>query len=153
MGALYLGGRKGEGEVPPPSLCFYKVSLDTLRDDVFTVVAESSDLCLSAAEVRVQMVSFFLYQYWSSNNNGMADTGVLLGSKASIFSFFSQKHTHTHTLTVSFDNRDADIISYPVVLPPGFHDTTEVQNKCTVWTTAKDVQVRVQIYPKLLNSF
>ena len=59
-----MGGRKGEGEVSPPSLCFYKASLDPLRDDVFTVFAGSSDLCPTAAEAEgPKDYFFFLSQY------------------------------------------------------------------------------------------
>lgn len=98
MGALYLGGRKGEREVPPPSLCFYKVSLDTLRADVFTVFAESSDLCLSAAEVRVQMIFFSSISTDPAKIMAWLTQVSYLGSKPVSFPFFSQKHTHTLSL-------------------------------------------------------
>lgn len=55
-----------------------------------------------------------------------------LGSKPVSFPFFQ---THTHILTVSFDNREADIISYTVVFPPLFQDhrgtkQTHYENHC-----------------------
>lgn len=147
MGSLYMGRRKGK--VSPPSLCFYKASLGTLIDDVFIVFAESSDLCLlqkwgSKCFFPSTSTDPATVMAWQTQVSWVQSQYLLL--------FFS-KHTHTQTLSVSFDSRDADIISYTVVFPPVFEDTSELQNKCTVWTTAKEGEVRVQIYPKLLNTF
>lgn len=121
-------GKRERERFPLHLSAFLKLSLDPLRDDVFRVFAGSSDLCLTAAEAEgPKDYFFFLFQYWPSNSNGMADTAVLLGFKASIFSFFP--NTHTHTLTVSFNNREADIISYPVVFLSLFQDhRTRVSN-------------------------
>ena len=78
---------------------FIKLSVDPLRDDAFTVFAGSSDLCLTAAEAEGPKDYFFFFsQYWSSTSNGMADTAVLLGFKASIFLFFPNTHTYTHCI-------------------------------------------------------
>lgn len=131
MGALHMGGRKGE--VSPPSLCFYKASLDTLMDYVFRVFAESSDHCL--LQKWGSKWFFFPLSVLIHEQETTWQTQVpYFGSEPVSFFFFPNIHTDSLYLLIT-----EMLTSSPTQLYfPIFEESTEVQNKCTMWTTAKD---------------